>query len=135
MVVVGAGHAGCEAALAAARLGAKTLLLTLNLDRIAWQPCNPAVSAAALACSWCTDIKHATARAGPLMRCSSPCSGPFALLLPDVTLRATLNLLPKSAASFVCSGGRPRQEPAGARGGRAGRRDWQDGRPLVGVVQ
>lgn len=43
MVVVGGGHAGCEAALAAARMGAKTLLLTLNLDRIAWQPCNPAV--------------------------------------------------------------------------------------------
>ncbi|RWW57454.1 hypothetical protein BHE74_00035762 [Ensete ventricosum] len=34
---------GCEAALASARLGARTLLLTLNLDRIAWQPCNPAV--------------------------------------------------------------------------------------------
>ncbi len=43
VVVVGAGHAGCEAALAAARLGCQTLLLTLNLDKIAWQPCNPAV--------------------------------------------------------------------------------------------
>jgi len=40
---VGAGHAGCEAALAAARLGCRTLLLTLNLDKIGWQPCNPAV--------------------------------------------------------------------------------------------
>ncbi|MGL5033091.1 MAG: tRNA uridine-5-carboxymethylaminomethyl(34) synthesis enzyme MnmG, partial [Microcystaceae cyanobacterium] len=37
------GHAGCEAALATARLGCRTLMLTLNLDRIAWQPCNPAV--------------------------------------------------------------------------------------------
>ena len=43
VIVVGAGHAGCEAALAAARLGCSTLMLTLNLDKIAWQPCNPAV--------------------------------------------------------------------------------------------
>lgn len=43
VIVVGAGHAGCEAALAAARLSCRTLLLTLNLDKIAWQPCNPAV--------------------------------------------------------------------------------------------
>ena len=43
LIVVGGGHAGCEAALTAARLGIHTALFSLNLDRIAWQPCNPAV--------------------------------------------------------------------------------------------
>ena len=43
LIVVGGGHAGCEAALTAARLGISTALFSLNLDRIAWQPCNPAV--------------------------------------------------------------------------------------------
>ena len=43
VVVVGAGHAGCEAALAAARLGAKTALLTMNCDTLAQLSCNPAI--------------------------------------------------------------------------------------------
>ena len=43
LVVIGAGHAGCEAALAAARMGVSTLMLTLNLDAIALMPCNPSI--------------------------------------------------------------------------------------------
>ncbi len=43
VVVVGAGHAGCEAGLASARLGCRTCVLTLNMDNVALMPCNPAV--------------------------------------------------------------------------------------------
>jgi len=43
VVVIGAGHAGCEAALAAARAGCTTLVVTPNLDRIGFMPCNPSI--------------------------------------------------------------------------------------------
>ena len=50
VIVVGGGHAGCEAATACAKLGAKTLLASLNLDNIALMPCNPAIGGPAKSC-------------------------------------------------------------------------------------
>ena len=50
LIVVGSGHAGCEAVLSAAKLGLKCLLMTLNLDNIALMPCNPAIGGPAKSC-------------------------------------------------------------------------------------
>ena len=47
IIVIGAGHAGCEAALAAARLGLKTALFTITLDGVANMPCNPSIGGTA----------------------------------------------------------------------------------------
>lgn len=43
VIVIGAGHAGCESALAAARMGCSTLMITINLDMVAFMPCNPSI--------------------------------------------------------------------------------------------
>ena len=47
LVVIGAGHAGCEAALASARLGRQTILFSMNLDAVANMPCNPNIGGTA----------------------------------------------------------------------------------------
>ena len=47
VIVVGAGHAGVEASLACARLGLKTLVLTINVDKVALMPCNPSIGGSA----------------------------------------------------------------------------------------
>ena len=49
IIVIGAGHAGCEAALAGARMGCRVLLLTMNMDAVALMPCNPAIGGPAKA--------------------------------------------------------------------------------------
>ena len=53
VAVIGAGHAGIEAALAAARLDMHTILFTINLDTVGNMPCNPAVGGRSLWCSRC----------------------------------------------------------------------------------
>ena len=58
VVVIGGGHAGCEAAITTAKLGFSTALFTLNLDRIAWQPCNPAVGGPAKSRTRCKAHAH-----------------------------------------------------------------------------
>lgn len=47
VIVIGAGHAGCEAALASSRMGMKTIVLSINLDSIAYMPCNPSIGGTA----------------------------------------------------------------------------------------
>lgn len=57
VIVVGAGHAGCEAALATARLGFSTAIFTLNLDNIANMPCNPNIGERQKV-SWLEKLMH-----------------------------------------------------------------------------
>ena len=61
IVVVGAGHAGCEAALAGARLGFSTVMFTVSVDSIAMMPCNPNIGGSSLGkgsgCTWRGDGK------------------------------------------------------------------------------
>ena len=53
--VIGAGHAGCEAALACARVGLETVIFTVSVDSIALMPCNPNVGGKGIGCPWWRD--------------------------------------------------------------------------------
>ncbi len=82
-VVVGAGHAGCEAALALARTGIKTALLTLNLDSIAFLPCNPSIGGTAK---------------GHLVREIDALGGQMGILADDTALQIRMLNVGKGAA-------------------------------------
>ena len=82
-VVVGAGHAGCEAALALARTGIKTALLTLNLDSIGFMPCNPSIGGTAK---------------GHLVREIDALGGQMGILADDTALQIRMLNVGKGAA-------------------------------------
>ncbi|ADY57626.1 tRNA uridine 5-carboxymethylaminomethyl modification enzyme mnmG [Syntrophobotulus glycolicus DSM 8271] len=75
VIVIGAGHAGCEGALASARMGCQTLLVTLNLDKIGNMPCNPSVGGPAK---------------GHLVREIDALGGQMALTADDTSLQARM---------------------------------------------
>jgi len=82
IIVIGGGHAGCEAALAAARMGKRTALVTLRRDRVAHMPCNPAVGGLAKGHlvkeidALGGEIGRATDRAGIQFRMLNSAKGP-----------------------------------------------------------
>ncbi len=73
VIVVGGGHAGCEAALAAARMGCQTLLLTMNLDTIGLMSCNPAIGGLAKG----QLVKEIDALGGEMARATDQCATQF----------------------------------------------------------
>lgn len=126
VIVIGAGHAGCEAALAAARMGCRTFLLTMNNDRIAYMSCNPAIGGQAKGqlarevdalggeMGINTDksalqYKRLNASKGPAVRSSrAQCDKVFYSLRMKETVESQPNLsvIQREVKDFVVEGGR-----------------------------
>ncbi len=124
IIVVGAGHAGIEAALSAARLGVRTLVITTNLERIGFMSCNPAIGGLAkghivreidalggemaLATDWsCIQFKRLNATKGPAVRGSrSQCDKDLYVEYMSGTLKnqKNLTLLEAEAKSLILEG-------------------------------
>ena len=71
VVVVGAGHAGCEAALACARLGLETVIFTVSVDSIALMPCNPNIGGSSKGHL----VRELDALGGEMGKVFAPCTG------------------------------------------------------------
>ncbi|MDR2426142.1 MAG: tRNA uridine-5-carboxymethylaminomethyl(34) synthesis enzyme MnmG [Endomicrobium sp.] len=126
VIVIGAGHAGCEACLATARMGFKTLIITLNVDSIARMPCNPAVGGIAKGqmvreidamggeMAWATDhagiqFKILNSSRGPAVWSPrAQCDKELYSVLMSKTLQNTKNLdiLQSEATSLIVKNGK-----------------------------
>ena len=118
VVVVGAGHAGCEAAMAAARMGLRTALFTLNLDLIAQMSCNPAIGGIAKGHL----VREVDALGGVMGEVADACGIQFRLLN---TIRGAGGVV---AAGAVRQGALPGEDAGGAGGAEevclSSRRRW-----------
>ena len=129
VVVIGAGHAGCEAAAAAARMGAKTVIITMDMNKIAQMSCNPAVGGIAKG----QIVREIDALGGQMGRVTDAATIQFRMLnrskgpamwSPRATSAGCARCGARSFAAAVLSS---RQEPSSTDSCTSDERWWQEG--------